>query len=173
MRILSLWQPWASLVALGVKRFETRSWDTTYRGLVAIHAAKGGLSAKQFRTLLENDYAFWQALREVGILPPAGSLRSARSADSMPPPGKVLSVAVLQGVYRTEDARVGARPQELLFGDYSDGRWAWELIANTRLREPVEMRGRQGLKPLAKEEEVLIQQVIPSGYLSHQRGPAR
>lgn len=39
MKALTLWQPWASLVALGAKRIETRSWSTTYRGPLAIHAA--------------------------------------------------------------------------------------------------------------------------------------
>src|SRR5579864_5160457 len=41
MRGFTLTQPWASLVACGAKRIETRSWSTTYRGLLAIHAAKG------------------------------------------------------------------------------------------------------------------------------------
>lgn len=40
MRALSLHQPWASLVALGVKRIETRSWATSYRGPLAIHASR-------------------------------------------------------------------------------------------------------------------------------------
>ncbi len=38
MKALSLWQPWASLIALGVKTIETRSWATNYRGPLAIHA---------------------------------------------------------------------------------------------------------------------------------------
>src|SRR2546430_364372 len=41
MKGLSLTQPWATLVAIGAKCVETRSWSTTYRGLVAIHASKG------------------------------------------------------------------------------------------------------------------------------------
>lgn len=40
MKALTLWQPWATLVALGVKTIETRSWSTSYRGPLAIHAAK-------------------------------------------------------------------------------------------------------------------------------------
>src|SRR5207302_1698550 len=40
MKCLSLWQPWASLVVLGAKRIETRSWSTQHRGPLAIHAAK-------------------------------------------------------------------------------------------------------------------------------------
>ena len=37
---LSLWQPWASAIALGLKKIETRSWYTPYRGPLLIHAAK-------------------------------------------------------------------------------------------------------------------------------------
>ena len=40
MKCLSLWQPWASLVVIGAKRFETRSWPTNYRGPLLIHAAQ-------------------------------------------------------------------------------------------------------------------------------------
>lgn len=38
MKALTLYQPWATLVALGAKRVETRSWHTHYRGTLAIHA---------------------------------------------------------------------------------------------------------------------------------------
>lgn len=47
-RALSLWQPWASLIAVGAKAVETRGWSTPYRGLLAIHAAK---TTKGFDTL--------------------------------------------------------------------------------------------------------------------------
>jgi hypothetical protein len=40
IKAISLWQPWASLMALGLKRHETRHWPTAYRGPIAIHAAK-------------------------------------------------------------------------------------------------------------------------------------
>lgn len=40
MKALTLHQPWASLVALGGKSIETRSWSTAYRGRLLIHAAK-------------------------------------------------------------------------------------------------------------------------------------
>lgn len=40
MKALTLWQPWATAIALGAKRIETRSWGTSYRGPLAIHAAK-------------------------------------------------------------------------------------------------------------------------------------
>lgn len=39
MKAITLWQPWASLVATGAKIIETRSWGTRHRGPIAIHAA--------------------------------------------------------------------------------------------------------------------------------------
>lgn len=41
MKAISLTQPWATAIAVGVKQWETRSWPTGFRGPVAIHAAKG------------------------------------------------------------------------------------------------------------------------------------
>ena len=46
MKAITIWQPWASLIACGAKKYETRSWPTKYRGPIAIHAA-----AKDPRTL--------------------------------------------------------------------------------------------------------------------------
>jgi hypothetical protein len=40
MKCISLWQPFASAVALGIKKIETRSWMTYYSGPIAIHAAQ-------------------------------------------------------------------------------------------------------------------------------------
>lgn len=40
MKCITLWQPWASLIAALLKHYETRHWPTTYRGKLAIHAAK-------------------------------------------------------------------------------------------------------------------------------------
>ncbi len=41
MKILTLKQPWATLVAEGIKKYEFRSWKTNYRGKVLIHAGAG------------------------------------------------------------------------------------------------------------------------------------
>lgn len=40
VRGLTVWQPWATCIALGTKRIENRSWATAYRGLLLIHAGK-------------------------------------------------------------------------------------------------------------------------------------
>src|SRR5690349_22770127 len=55
MKAISLWQPWASLVSIGAKKIETRSWATAYRGPLAIHAAKKW-TGELYRPCLEEPF---------------------------------------------------------------------------------------------------------------------
>ena len=48
MKALSIKQPWASLIAHGIKNIENRTWKTNFRGRIYIHA-----SAKQSGTPVE------------------------------------------------------------------------------------------------------------------------
>jgi len=41
MKVITLKQPWATLVAEGLKKYEFRSWKYNYRGEILIHAGKG------------------------------------------------------------------------------------------------------------------------------------
>ena len=41
MKVITLKQPWATLVAEGIKKYEFRSWKTNYRGKISIHAGVG------------------------------------------------------------------------------------------------------------------------------------
>ena len=41
MKVLTIKQPWATLIMQKDKRFEFRSWKTKYRGELLIHAGKG------------------------------------------------------------------------------------------------------------------------------------
>lgn len=40
MKVITLKQPWATLVAEGLKKYEFRSWKLNYRGEILIHAGK-------------------------------------------------------------------------------------------------------------------------------------
>ena len=40
MKAISIRQPWASLIVAGIKDIENRSWMTSYRGKVLVHAAQ-------------------------------------------------------------------------------------------------------------------------------------
>lgn len=40
MKVISIKQPWASLIINGYKKYEFRTWKTKYRGDILIHASK-------------------------------------------------------------------------------------------------------------------------------------
>ena len=120
MKALSLTQPWASLVALGEKRVETRSWATKYTGPLAIHAAKGFPKWAR-ETCMEEP--FYSVLAKQLAIP---SQRYGMVSEDLPR-GAVLCIVKLMGCRRTEDVRYQLPEQELAFGDYAPGRFAWFL----------------------------------------------
>jgi len=128
---LSLTQPWASLVVWGFKGWETRGFSVTHRGPLVIQAAKGfpGWAIDYCY-----DELFASALRQMGILHPKDL-----------PRGMVVGVVDLVGCLRTEQVRASIGYQEVAFGDYSDGRWAWRLRNPRRLSAPIEAKGSLGL----------------------------
>lgn len=143
MKILSIWQPWASLIAAGMKRFETRAWDTDYRGLLFIHASKGGLSARQVGTLWSD--ADFMALAEK--LGPIMDL----------PRGQVLCVATLAACLPTHECNPSYEEETL--GDWRAGRFAWQLD-NVRAFYPVPLTGRQGLFSPSRQEEIKLRDAM-------------
>lgn len=40
MKVITIKQPWATLIAEGIKIYEFRTWNTKYRGEILIHAGK-------------------------------------------------------------------------------------------------------------------------------------
>jgi activating signal cointegrator 1 len=175
VKILTLTQPWASLVALGAKHIETRSWSTSYRGPIAIHAGAG---LGPFGTKpVEQRAAFFKLCYSepfVTVLAPlirrmrmvAGLALPHYDADLLPR-GKIIAVAdlvdccptfpsLVRGVYVRNGQSFVVDPQEYAFGDYGPGRFAW-LLANARpLRSPLPYRGAQGLRPVTPEVAALI-----------------
>lgn len=53
---VSKWQPWASLLVHGIKRFEGRVWNSDFRGRLWIHSATHSLEESEIREL-EEKYA--------------------------------------------------------------------------------------------------------------------
>ena len=52
MKVISIKEPFATLINNGMKRIETRSWKTNYRGELLIHACGKGIS----KEILINDF---------------------------------------------------------------------------------------------------------------------
>jgi activating signal cointegrator 1 len=61
VKALTLHQPWASLIAVGAKRIETRNWATDYRGPLAIHASRS-----QRYVGVDFDSPYGAVVREMG-----------------------------------------------------------------------------------------------------------
>jgi activating signal cointegrator 1 len=159
MRLISVHEPWATLMALGLKRIETRNWATSYRGPLAIHASKHGMSNQELWSTLENPF-FRDALRTVMPtairLMAAGRTRrlEAHLAEQFVHRGKILCVVDLKDCKRTEDIRVTPAmlsEQEYMFGNYEPMRFGWLTEMIFRLPEPVAFSSRQGLVDVPAE----------------------
>lgn len=127
MKAISLWNPWAAAVAYGLKRFETRSWPTSYRGPLAIHAAK----TEDYVHLLP------ELLREAGI----------EGAFPHLPMEFGAVIATCELVDCVPAAAIGGslNKKELAFGDFTPGRFAWRLENVARFSRGIRVRGAQGL----------------------------
>lgn len=135
MKLLSLWEPWATLMSIAAKKIETRSWATSYRGWLAIHASKGGLGRIELAHPLVAE-----ALEGVALSP--GCIVAVASlTDCLP----TVATASLPGVF--DDYPQLETWQELAFGDYHEGRYAWVTVASSlfRLPRPIPFRAAQGL----------------------------
>ena len=151
MKAISLWQPWASAIAAGAKRIETRHWPTRYRGPLAIHAAK----RKVINELIYYHSCWnWQgAMRSIGW-----NFASDQDIHRLPF-GALVATCDLVDCRPTESFTQGElgtprRPE----GDYSDlyawterqmgnfdlGRFSWVLDNVKPLPEPISWRGSQG-----------------------------
>jgi hypothetical protein len=132
MKALSLTQPWATLIAIGAKRVETRSWSTNYRGVVAIHASKG--FPKWAHEYITANH-FWDRLQPTEHTEPKDF-----------PCGAIIAIATLTTVGTTTAAvNAGLSPEQIAFGDFSAGRFAWFFNNIIKLIEPIPCKGALGL----------------------------
>ena len=134
MKAITIHQPWASAIALGLKHFETRSWPTAHRGWLLIHAGKQwNKDAVRFQS---------EAVHH---------LRAAHGVDNKtvlefeenPPLGVFVADAWLADCLPTDHLLVS--PQEKFFGDFSPGRFAWKFSYVRKFDEPVIWPGAQGI----------------------------
>lgn len=139
MKAITILQPWASLVACGEKKIETRSWATRYRGEIAIHAAAKHTRLQfkdPYHDILSKYYKLHVSYKEDEI--PYGSLIAiADLVDCAPFTSGVISgqdTILLNGEEVPEN--------EKLFGNCILGNWGW-LLENIRQVNPFPIKGQQ------------------------------
>ena len=138
MKVLSLTQPWASLVAYGAKKFETRSWSTTYRGPLAIHAAKGFPKRARELCFTEPFKAALAGITEADL--PRGTIIATVELYNVTPMGSLNFLLVNEW--------------EAAFGDWSADRYVWILRNVHQLPYPIPAKRMLGLWKYELPEEM-------------------
>ena len=187
MKAISLWQPWASLIACGAKPFETRHWAPPRELIgqpIGIHAAK-----KIDKGAAEFAEELMYGQHDPGGFDLADNLdmSMANTPDELMgffgtanmPIGCVVCIVRLDAAFQLGERAEGTeRPAATVmrritsrhlparftvpyddFGDYTPGRWAWLLRDAKPLNPPVAMTGHQGFFDL------------PQGWLIPERNP--
>ena len=131
VKAITLYEPWASLIALGAKKIETRSWPTKYRGSLAIHAGK--TIRAEYMNLAWQDPFRSVLLKSLG-----------RNGGIEYHLGCVIAIAQLVDCVRMRPDNMPSG-LERSFGDYRVGRYMWFLDDVRRLEKPIPIRGQQGL----------------------------
>ena len=153
MKAISLWQPWASAIALGSKRIETRSWETSHRGFLAIHASKRCIQEEMIE--VGASWSWCGALRR--------KMGEARDLAETLPFGAVVAVCELVDCRPTANFMLGEIRNrrhpfftfggdldqtyswtEEMMGNFELGRFGWVLAHIRPLKQPLPWKGAQG-----------------------------
>lgn len=180
LKAITIWQPWASLIACGAKQYETRSWKTDYRGPIAIHAAakrppkQGQIPWENFNAITNALMKHFGAWRFDWRLGATKNYPDGTDNGFDIPLGAIIATAELVNVWYivanpgtnidiAKHIPIGAESitqdkhapdfadyfipteQEMLFGDWTPGRYAWEFANMKMLPEPVSAKGQQRL----------------------------
>ena len=127
MKVLSLTQPYASLIKYGYKKIETRSWKTSYRGKIYIHASSTKIPKKY------NDK------KEVMDLVKDKNIEYGRI---------ICCCDLVDCKLMTEEFINDLKKNnytEYICGEYEVGRYAW-ILENIKVLEcPIEAKGHLGI----------------------------
>lgn len=128
MKALTICQPYAELIARGEKPIENRTWPTTYRGPLLIHAGK----SREWM-----DYEDGLRYPELAF----GAL--------------VASANLVACLLLTDVAPWPNRWEHLRRHEHANGPWCW-VLEDVRRITPVPCRGAQGLWELPPEVAAVV-----------------
>lgn len=126
MKVLSLQEPFATLIKEKIKFIETRSWKTNYRGELYIHASLSNMMNK-YKDRLE----LMELIKDLDMNY-----------------GKIIcKCKLVDCVYMTEKfiEKIKENEQEYICGEYSVGRYAWILEDIKTLDNPITVKGHLGI----------------------------
>lgn len=109
MKVLSLTEPYATLIKENKKKIETRSWKTSYRGELYIHASSTNIPKE------------WKNNKELMDLLKDSSLNFGHI---------ICKCNLVDCIYMTKEYVEDMKEnhyQEYICGEYEEGRYAWIL----------------------------------------------
>ena len=118
MKVLSITEPYATIIKEKKKKVETRSWKTNYRGELYIH---------ENQNKNKIDPAFLSLVGENNLN--YGYI--------------ICKCRLVDCIYMTEEyiAEIKKNNQEYICGDYKEGRYAWIIDNIEPLATPIKAKG--------------------------------
>jgi hypothetical protein len=167
MKAISLLQPWATLIMLDYKSYETRSWATKHLGPLAIHASLGKPSWA--RKVCKEDPHIRLILSTHGL-----------TFDTLPR-GVIVGLAEVKGMRKIQEPDTGIKlggvdPAQLTLveracGDYTAGRWAWQLQRRRPLTTPVPCTGALSVWQLPDDIALRVEAGEPEPIAHEETSP--
>lgn len=175
MRAITVLQPWASLLAHGIKTWETRSWRLPAKYIydparpsreneetaIVIHAGKSrrGLANMSPDVLVE----LGLPAHHVERLPFGAAIATARIWEC----AQIKTILIhrdgrmsVQAMNRWRSCtHIGISDVEKRLGKFAEGRWMWKVGSVELLEEPVPCRGYQRLWRVPGEVADAIDQI--------------
>jgi hypothetical protein len=134
VKALTIQQPYASLIADGAKFVENRTWSTSYRGLIGIHASKSSSYISRAELKGYPTGCVVAIARLVACISLDDLKRDFRTA-----PGRMIATGLTVG--------------DIFRHRYTEGPYCWILTEVHRLPEPVPTPGALGLWEWRRTEE--------------------
>lgn len=136
MKVLSLTEPYATLIKDGKKKIETRSWKTNYRGKLYIHSSS---------TKMPNEYKNnkdLMSLVDIDKLNYGNIICSCELVDCIEMTNKFIE-------------KVRQNKNEYISGEYAEGRYAWILKDIQVLDKPIKAKGQLNVWDYHDEKDVM------------------
>ena len=150
MKVLSLTEPFATLILEKKKYIETRSWKTDYRGTLYIHASmtkpsKNDLEDKELMSLVDNKNMNF------------GNI--------------ICKCNLVDCIYMTKEYVEKMKKknyQEYICGEYKEGRYAW-IVEDIEIIKPIKAKGQLGIWNYFNEFEIMnLLENIEYGWMDKQ-----
>lgn len=162
MKVISVQQPFATLLVQGHKIIETRSWKTKHRGPILIHASE---SKKHFHLAATDPFIQYNCKDDFAI---EESINNGNYTITSKPVlkvnidafafGAIIGMVTLIDILATEDIQLLADTNtkmpvcgkqlplnwqhEIAFGDYSNGRYGWLMAEPILFPNPIKAKGK-------------------------------